>query len=310
MKLLKWITLVTLITFIISPIWSQREKEVIVKTEKGTLYGSLIRVLGKKKAPLVIIIPGSGPTDRNGNGVLLQTNSYKFLAQELAEHGISSLRYDKFLVGKSKADVKEEDLRFEDNVDFVCAWIDYLKEKKYQDIILLGHSEGSLIGMLAAKKKVISKFISIAGTGRSIDKVLLDQLTDLPPLLLAEAKSSLEQLKRGEKVKQVSPELSGIFGHNVQPYLISWMKYSPKKEISNLNIPVLIVHGTTDLQVTKKDAEMQELGNKNAELIIIDKMNHIFKKTTDDKEENKKTYYQPNLELHHELIPALVKFIL
>jgi pimeloyl-ACP methyl ester carboxylesterase len=277
--------------------------------QEGTLYGSLISVPEKSNAPIVIIIPGSGPTDRNGNSMMVQANSYRLLAEGLAEEGIASLRYDKLMIGKSKSDLEEKDLRFETNVDQVTAWIDYLTKKKYSNIILIGHSEGSLIGMLAAQKRKVTKFISLSGTGRNIDEVLIEQLAEQYPEFEKEAKTIFEQLKKGKHVDDISTEMSGLFRKSVQPYLISWLKYAPKEEIGKLAIPVLILHGSTDIQVTMEDANLQAEGSPKAELKIIDGMNHVLKEAPEDKDENMKTYYNPKLALHPELIPVLVGFI-
>ncbi|PWH86852.1 alpha/beta hydrolase [Brumimicrobium oceani] len=309
MKQLNCLVLVVLFISISTNSWTQTEKKVKVKTEYGNLYGSLIHSGSKKNSPVVLIIPGSGPTDRNGNSQISQTNSYKLLAEGLAEKGISSLRYDKLLVGESKGKISEEDLLFEHNVDFATAWLNFLTTKGYQNIVVLGHSEGSLIGILAAQKNVIAKFISLAGTGRSIDEVLTDQLSGQSHPLQPEIKRLFKQLKQGKKVEKVSPELAGLFRPSVQPYLISWMKYSPKVEIGVLDIPILIIHGSTDIQVSERDAHMQQGGNAQAELVIIEGMNHILKVAPEDLEENTKTYYNPKLPLHPELIPAIVKFI-
>jgi len=309
MKHLKWVILTVLFFSIHNYSWTQSEKDIKVKTDYGKLYGTLITCENKRDAPIVIIIPGSGPTDRNGNSVLAQTNSYKLLAEDLADQGISSLRYDKLLVGESKGNINEEELRFDDNVAFVSAWIDYLNSKRYNNIVLLGHSEGSLIGMLAAQENNVSKFISIAGTGRSIDKVLIDQLSEQPAPIQSEVKKLFQKMREGKPVNDVSSELSGLFRPSVQPYIRSWMKYEPKDEIGKLNIPVFIIHGTTDIQVKKKDAELQYGGNSKAELKYIEGMNHIFKEATEDKEANLKTYYNPKLPLHPELIPAIVGFV-
>src|SRR5690554_5610069 len=218
MKHLNWSILVVMIFSI--PLFSiaQKEKEVKVKMEDEILYGSLISVSEKSKAPVVIIIPGSGPTDRNGNSMMVQANSYKMLAEELAKEGIASLRYDKLMIGKSSSDIKEADLQFEDNASQVIAWIDYLKKKNYNNIVLVGHSEGSLIGMLAAQQRKITKFISLAGVGRSIDEVLIEQISAQSPQYTNEVKSILDELKKGEKVKSFSPELAGLFRLSVQPY--------------------------------------------------------------------------------------------
>ncbi|HLW29597.1 MAG TPA: alpha/beta hydrolase [Brumimicrobium sp.] len=309
MKHLNWYVLVVMIFAIHIVSFAQKEKEVKVKIKEGTLYGTLTSVADKTKAPIVIIIPGSGPTDRNGNSMLVQANSYRLLAEELAKEGIASLRYDKLKIGKSTSDVKEGELQFENNVEQVNAWIDYLKKKKYTNIILIGHSEGSLIGMLAAQQRNVTKFISLAGTGRSIDQVLIEQIANQSPQFEKETTTLLKQLKEGEKVDDFSPELANLFRKSVQPYLISWIKYSPKEEIGKLTIPVMIIHGSTDIQVTEKDAELQKEGNSKAELIIIKEMNHVLKEANENKEENMKTYYNPKLPLHEELIPVLAKFI-
>ncbi|HZH86144.1 MAG TPA: alpha/beta hydrolase [Brumimicrobium sp.] len=309
MKHLNWFTLVVMIFIIHHTTFSQKEKEVKVKTEDGTLYGSLISVAEKNNAPIVIIIPGSGPTDRNGNSMLVQGNSYRFLAEDLAKEGIASLRYDKLMIGKSKSDLTEQDLTFEKNVGQVTAWIDYLKKKKYNNIILIGHSEGSLIGMLAAQQREVSKFISLSGPGRNIEEVLIQQLSEQAPELIIEIQTILSVLKQGKMVDNVSPELSSLFRTSIQPYIISWLKYSPKNEIEKLEIPVLILHGSTDIQITEEDAKLQKEGNPKAKLIIIEEMNHVLKEASDNKDENMKTYYNPKLPLHKELIPVLVEFI-
>lgn len=310
MKHLNWSILVVMIFSI--PLFSiaQKEKEVKVKMEDEILYGSLISVSEKSKAPVVIIIPGSGPTDRNGNSMMVQANSYRMLAEELAEHGIASLRYDKLMVGKSKSDKSEGDLRFQDNVDQVNAWIDYLKKKKYTNIILIGHSEGSLIGMLASQQREVNKFISFAGTGRSIDEVLIEQITAQSPGYTEEVKRILLKLKKGEEVDDFNTDLASLFRKSVQPYLISWLKYSPQEEIQKLEIPTLILHGTSDIQVSEEDAVLQHEANPEAELKIIDGMNHIFKAASENREENIQTYLNPKLPLHEELIPVLTGFIL
>ncbi|WP_240612547.1 alpha/beta hydrolase [Brumimicrobium salinarum] len=273
MKNLKWFLLVS-IFFIVNPsAFAQKEKEIKVKIDEGKLYGTLLKVEDHKSAPIVLIIPGSGPTDRNGNSLMLQANSYRMLAENLAENGISSLRYDKLMIGKSESSIEEKDLRFETNVKQVTALIDYLSKKKFENIILLGHSEGSLIGVLAAQQRSISKFISLAGTGRAIDEVLIQQIKEQNPNFEKEVNNILETLKQGDKVDDFSPELASLFRKSVQPYLISWLKYNPKDEIRKLEIPILILHGSTDIQVTKKDALLQKEGNDEAELKIIKGMN-------------------------------------
>ena len=289
--------------------WSQDEKEVKVKTQFGKLYGTLTNVPHKKHPTIAIIIPGSGAIDRNGNGGIIQANSYQMLAHGLAGRGIANLRYDKLGVGESKTDRNEKDMRFEDNVIQVNAWIDYLKKKGYEDIVLIGHSEGALVGLLAAQEREVRGLVSLEGAGRSIDKVLVEQIEAKSPEYASECKDILAKLKEGQEVANFSPELANIFRTTVQPYLISWIQYDPKKEISQLDIPILIIQGTTDLQVSKEDAEALKEGNPKAKLIEIIGMNHILKSARKEREKNIQTYYDPYLPLHTALIPAILKYV-
>ncbi len=91
--------------------------------------------------------------------------------------------------------------------------------------------------------------------------------------------------------------------------MISWFKYDPQKEIAKLKKPVLIIQGTTDIQVTIKDAELLSKGNNKAEKVIIKGMNHILKEAVIDRLQNLRTYNQPKLALKSELIKSIIKFI-
>jgi fermentation-respiration switch protein FrsA (DUF1100 family) len=291
---------------------SQKEKEVKVKTENGKLYGTLLQPEVKETVPVVLIIAGSGPTDRNGNSGLIQTNTYKLMAEALLEKNIASLRFDKQGVGKSAETRKEEkDLVFEDLVSDVESWIALLKKNNdFSEIIIAGHSEGSLIGILAAQNSEVNKYISIAGAGRSIDEILLEQIGKQSGEYIQESKKIVTSLKKGETIDSISPALNAIFRPSVQNYLISWMKYDPVKELAKLKIPYLIIQGTTDIQVPVEDAELLNKANEEDNLILIENLNHILKEAPADRAENMKTYYNPKLPLHSEFIITISDFIL
>ncbi|MFA5573875.1 MAG: alpha/beta fold hydrolase [Brumimicrobium sp.] len=311
MRKLNWKTLAIVCLFITNISFAQKERDVKVPLGDEFLYGTFLKVR-KKDAPVAIIIPGSGPTDRNGNSPTgIKAKTYQLMAEELAKQGISSLRYDKLAIGESVSKVEEKDMLFDDNVEQVEAWISFLQKKKYDKIILIGHSEGSLIGLLTANKnEAISKFISIAGIGRTIDEVLAEQLSNLPAELYQQSEQILYELKNGDTVDEVPIQLASVFRESVQPYLISFFAKNPTEEISKLDIPILIIQGTTDIQTTVDDAKMLKEANENAQLIIIEGMNHILKTAPEERDENIKTYYNPDLPLHQELIPKIVKFIL
>ena len=289
------------------------EIETTLKTSTGEIYGSLTTPNDTIQSPLVLIIAGSGPTDRNGNSLAgLNANTYKMLAEALAMNGISTLRYDKRGIGESKAAMtSEKDLRFETYSKDVVDWISMLKEdERFSEIILLGHSEGSLLGMIAAEQNSVSAFISIAGVGKSADKIIKEQLEgNLPPALMDESNRILDSLKIGKTVENFDPSLISIYRPSVQPYMISWFKYDPTKEISKLHIPILLIQGTSDIQVSVSEVNLLAAAKPEAKLLIIEKMNHILKESEADVINNMATYKNPELPLINGLIDEIVIFI-
>jgi len=288
-----------------------KESNVTLKINIDQLYGTLIMPDDvSKKCPVVLIIAGSGPTDRNGNNPMMKNNSLKMLAEALASHGIASLRYDKRGIGESKpAAVTESSLVFENYTEDAKSWINFLKlDKRFSQLIIIGHSEGSLIGMVAGAKA--DKFISIAGAGDAADKVLKAQIKSKGNTTLEDLTFPIiDSLKSGNAVKKVDPMLNALFRPGIQPYLISWFRYNPQTEIKKLTVPILIVQGNKDLQVTVKDAETLAASNKNTELLVVDKMNHIMKITEGDTQANLETYNNETLPISEILINKVVSFI-
>ncbi len=293
-------------------VFSQTELPITLKTKTGNIEGTLMLPLEKLPVSVALIIAGSGPTDRNGNNPMMTNNSLKMLAEGLAKNGIASLRYDKRGIAQSQAaGMKESDLRFENYIDDVIDWIKLLKnDKSFNQIVVIGHSEGSLIGMIASQYSNVDKFVSIAGAGQSADKIIKEQLKSQPPAVLEQTIPILDELVKGNTVETVPPMLNSLFRTSVQPYMISWIKYDPQIEIAKLNKPCLIVQGTTDIQVSIEDAKRLQAVKPTAKLVLIDGMNHIFKNADIDRTKNIQTYTQPDLPLHVELIPAISSFIL
>lgn len=204
----------------------------------------------------------------------------------------------------------ETDLRFDDYIDDAAAWVEHLKsDDAYTEVGIIGHSEGSLIGMVAAERASADSFISIAGAGRPIDEVLMEQLAaQLPEDLLEEARQTINQLKEAEQVATVSPELQSLFRPSVQPYMISWLAYDPQEEVAALEIPVLIIGGTADSQVPAADAERLHAAHPKSELLIIDGMNHVLKMVKGEVEDQA-AYSNPDLPLADGLIEGIVGFL-
>lgn len=302
-----------IVLFVLGFSCSISAEEITLATDTGKIFGTLETPQSKEKFPLILMIAGSGPTDRDGNGPTLKSNCYKLLAKELKTHGIATFRFDKRGVAKSKeAYINESELNFNMYVNDVCSWYNKFKtDNRFSSIHIIGHSEGALIGTIAAEKVNAQSFISIAGAGRRASDVLREQLkTKLPQNLFENVNSILSSLEQGKEVDNTPPELNMLFRKSVQPYLISWFKYDPAKELSKLQIPVLIIQGNTDIQVSVNDAELLVKSNSRAKLKIINEMNHVLKKSSPDLQEQQKTYTDPDLPIVPELSKIIADFIL
>ena len=308
-----------LLTIITPRVFSQNlydslyvEKIVSLTTPSGVIEGTLTVPDKFRKGPIVLIISGSGPTDRDGNSAMIigKNNSLLQLAHSLAKNNIASLRFDKRGIGKSsKALSSEYEIRFDNYVKDANNWVQFLKnDRRFTKIIIAGHSEGSLIGMIAAQHAV-DQFISIAGAGFPANEILKTQLANLPENLKNESFSIIDSLTNGLLVNKTPAALNALFRKSVQPYLISWFHYNPQVEMSKLTIPTLIIQGDNDLQVTVKDAEALKKGKPNSVLFIIQTMNHVLKKVGADKTENIKSYSNPELPISEELVNQIVSFI-
>ncbi|WP_436517548.1 alpha/beta hydrolase [Ekhidna sp. To15] len=284
------------------------EKEVQVDELRGTLS-----IPDKKTNTAVLLISGSGPTDRNGNSALgLNNNSLKMVAQELTEGGYAVLRYDKRGIAESKTAVADPtSIRFNDFIDDAKSWIDLLSNEGYTEIVIAGHSQGSLVGMLAAQdNENVKGFVSLAGLAEDAGNAIVRQLGAQSPMLAEDAKINIDSIKAGYTVNQFNPYLISIFGPAIQPFLKSYIAYAPAQEITKLDIPVLIINGTTDLQIDIDQAYQLKEAFPDGELLIIQGMNHVLKDApADDLAANAATYNNPDLPLSEGLISGILKFI-
>lgn len=273
------------------------------------LIGDLYKT-DQNKETVILLIAGSGPTDRNGNTLgIAENNSLKFLAEDLASKEYNVFTYDKRVVGLIKNKAEIPNLDFQHGIDDAKTVIDFLKKDlKFKNVVVAGHSEGSLVGMIAAQNNAAS-FISLAGAGNSIDIILKEQLHKQAPMFDNEVNRILEQLKNGKKVTDVNPLLQSLFAEHNQPFLIEWIQLNPAREIAKLKMPVLIINGTTDLQVSENEAKILHKANPNSELFIIENMNHVFKTVTNFND-NYRSMNNPDLPINEELVPIIVKFLL
>jgi len=288
------------------------EESVTLATRTGGLRGTLSLADSSTPGPVVLLIAGSGPTDRDGNNSLLpgRNDHLKLLAEALGSRGISTLRYDKRGVGQSVlAAGRESDLRLESYVDDAVAWVERIKnDPRFSSLTVIGHSEGSLIGMIATQGIAAAGFVSLAGPGRAAPAIIREQLRGAPKLA-ARAERILGELESGRTTDSVPAELQSLFRPSVQPYLISWFRYDPAKEIAKITIPVLIVQGSTDRQVSVEDARRLRQGNRNAQFRIVPGMNHLLKAVPDDDGKQLASFSDPAIPLHPMLIGEISSFV-
>lgn len=298
-----------------SQVQSFREEEVKLDVENGALGGLVMYPQSKKKSPIVLIIQGSGPTDKDGNSAAIpgDNNSLKMVAEALAESGIASLRFDKRGQGLSKsAGVSEANLTFDVFVEDAKAWLDLIiNNKSFTKVGVIGHSQGSLIGMLISRDADVSAFASLAGPSLNISETLMTQLKanpNNPANVITEAENILKALKKGNTVAEVPPYFASLFRPSIQPFMSSWMKYDPQSSFKRLNIPTLVINGTTDLQVTMDDANRLHKANPKSKQYIIDGMNHVLKNAPADPQQNMATYGNPSLPLNPDFRMVLMNF--
>lgn len=281
-----------------------------VQVPLGTLKGTLVVPAGKGPFPVALIHAGSGPTDRDGNQpVLVKTDGLKMVAEGLAAKGVATLRIDKRLVGESPK-MKEKDLRFDHYADDVVAWVGLLrKDRRFDRVAVIGHSEGSLIGLTAAGKTKIDAFVSLCGPGETIAATLRTQLKKgLSKELYEASEKLLAELEAGREVKEYPKKLAGLFRPSVQPYLITLLRPDPGKLIAGLDVPVLIVGGTVDVQIGPEHAKKLAAANPAAKLVTIEKMNHTLK-LVESPRDQEAGYSDPKRPLAPGLVDALAEFL-
>lgn len=290
------------------------ESPVTLKTMGSTLSGTLAMPKNANgKVPVVLIVPSAGSVDRNGNDptVDLGANSYRLLAYALGKAGIASLRYDKRMVGQSTSGDKEKNLSFEDYVDDATSLLNMLADdQRFSKIIIAGHGQGALVGAIATNEEPIKGYISLEGAGEPEFTMLTNNMKTQPEYKAKDIKRMLDSLKKGKTWDNIDISLYPIARPSLQPFIMSWCRYDPQREMKKLKMPVLIIQGTTDLEVTPENGmKLKSAAKSSAEYTVIRGMNFVLKDAPADREKNFATYKDPNLPLNQEMVKAVIDFI-
>ena len=283
---------------------------------RGDLAGTFIDATGS--APVVLIVPGSGPTDRDGNNPLGVTAApYRLLAEALAARGISSVRIDKRgMFGSQAAVADANQVSIADYAGDTRRWMDAIRKRSGRECTwLLGHSEGALVVLVAAQRaEGVCGVILVSGAGRKLDDVLREQLRANPANapILPSALQALDSLSRGQRVDVggLHPALQKLFAPQVQGYLIDVFRQDPAKLASAITVPFLVAQGESDLQVGVADARALAAAQPKAKLVLVPRMNHVLKEVArDDRQANLATYRDASLPVSPALVDAIAEFV-
>lgn len=287
--------------------------QVEMAAQPSALYGTLLRPEGTIEAAAVII-PGSGPTDGDGNNPLgVKNASLKQLAEGLAAQGIATVRIDKRGIARSAAAAaREEDLRFDTYIDDARAWAAHtVQQLDVPCVWLIGHSEGALVAQSAATNtdSNICGQILISGAGRPAGVVLREQLAQTPEPYKTQLIDGLAELEAGRTIPKPSPMLHSLLRPSVQPYMISWISRDPAKLAHDYLGPIFIGQGTTDLQTGVADAEALSLAQPNAQMKLWQGVNHVLTQAPLERGPNLATYADPNAPIDPQVVTDVAAFI-
>jgi len=283
---------------------------------QGPLEGTYIDA--GKGTPVVLLIPGSGPTDRDGNNPMgITAAPYRMLTEALAAKGVSSVRVDKRGMFGSKAAIADANkVAIADYAADVHTWAAKIgKQTGAKCVWVLGHSEGALVALVAAQQpRGICGVILASGAGRKLSDVIREQLRSNPANapVLDSAMSALDSLDRGKHVDvtNMNPALLALFRPQVQDYLIDMFRQDPAKLAESLSIPILIVQGERDIQTSVADAKALAAAQPKAKLVLIPAMNHVLKDVaSDDRAANMATYSDSSLPVDSSAVGAIVDFV-
>ncbi|MET3664533.1 alpha/beta hydrolase [Caulobacter sp. 1776] len=283
----------------------------------GPLKGTQLAPASGAKAPVALILPGSGPTDRDGNNPLgIKASTYRLLAEGLAAQGVTTVRMDKrgqFASGAAAADGNKvfiADLAADAN-----AWAADLKKRTAAPCVwLIGHSEGALVAEVAGQGgKDLCGLVLISGSGEKLGDTLRRQLKAAVPAgpMLDQSLANVATLEAGGDVdaSTLPPGLQRLFAPQVQPFLKAIFAYDPAALAKTYKGPMLIIQGTTDLQITPDNAKRLKTAKPDATVVELEGVNHVLKVAPGDRASNMATYADPSLPLAPNVAEAIAGFI-
>ncbi len=267
------------------------EREVTIGSGEWALPGTLTLPAAGGPHPVIVLVHGSGPNDRDET--IGPNKPFKDLAWGLATRGIAVLRYEKRTLehGQKMINQLETLTPKEEVTDDALAAVALLKNTGGIDgarIYVLGHSlGGTMVPRIGEHDSDIAGLVILAGTSRPFEDVILDQyeyLTALDGKITPEEEAQLEKIRvQVARVKDpaLSPDTPAAempLGMPA-PYWLYLRDYDPAQTAMSLAMPMLIIQGERDYQVTMEDfAGWQKVlsSRSDVEFKSYQSLNHLF----------------------------------
>ncbi len=288
--------------------------DIALRTSYGSLFGTLEMPDGAHgPVPVAIIVPGSGPVDRNGDTKLgITADSYELLADALAARGIATVRYDKRGVAASAGAMPDPpsllDLDF--YVDDCIGWARKLSaDRRFSRVALVGPNEGSLIALFAARQTPVDAVVSVGGAGRLLGDVIVAQIQAEGPQaepLVGPARQAVSAIRFGADPSDLPKALQPVFPPGSTTFLQQFFNADPVKAAAALKVPYAVVQGTADIQMTEDDAQALADAAPHATLTLVPHMTAMMKDAKDDtRAASVATYTDPSEPLDPKAVDAI-----
>jgi pimeloyl-ACP methyl ester carboxylesterase len=319
-------------------------EEVTFAVGSRTVPGTLTRP-ARGPSPAVLLLAGSGPTDRDWNSPLLKgTNgSAKQLAEALAAQGIASLRFDKAFSGKNQS-LAIQDLTLDAYTAEARAALGLLRSRPEVDrdrIFIAGHSEGGIhvIRLAQAEGRTVRGVILLAAPGRTLETILASQIEagfreseKLPP---AEVEAKMKPIKQAladfvagkdievqavSDAQQIRMIFMALTAKPVAALGRALVSFDPEAEVGKIEVPVLVLQGGKDIQVERVDAERLhaalQQAHRDVTLHVSPNASHVLKLAEQpiaqlraDRAAVQATYSADGVPLDPDVVTTLVAWI-
>lgn len=258
-------------------------KENKVKIGKYGVDGILTIPVSDEVCPIVVMVQGSGQSDYNAMPLA-------DIAAGLAEKGIASIRITKRFYQFPEL-YNNSSTVYEEVLDDIYEAIDYVANVESVDkekVYLLGHSFGAMLGpKIVSEKEIICGFISMAGSSRKLEDIILDQnKAYLEEMVLDDQqreKMLQEVVDVVEEIKKADPASDKLLLDIPSKYWCSLNEIDYNALAKDMDAPVLILQGTEDIQIyaDKDFPELKSIYGENGESILYDGLDHLFMKKGD-----------------------------